>query len=220
MSKEVLLFDCDGLLVDSEPLKWESWQEVLGRYDATLTEAEYAPLVGITGREIMRMLRKTYPNLPDTVLEERWEWYHERQRDQVKPFPEALEFIRRQTATLGLVSGGRRREVATNLEILGLEQAFDVVVAGLEDLVGYGDPQEVNKPYPFIYLYAAKRLGVLPEECLVFEDTWAGVAAAKDAGMEVIAVPNRLTEGHDFSRADRVIHRWNELSQSIDTTGV
>ena len=92
-----------------------------------------------------------------------------------------------------------------------MENAFDLVISGSDDLDDYVDAEGKNKPKPYIYIEASKRLNILPEFCLVFEDTTAGVDAAADAGMIPIAVPNQFTLNHDFSKAIRVFSSYEEL---------
>jgi len=93
-------------------------------------------------------------------------------------------------------------EIYENLAQIGVsKEAFDAILSGKDDLTHIQDPEGTNKPKPYIYQLAADRLAVKPQECLVFEDTSAGVISAADAGMDVIAVPNEFTKEHDFSRA-------------------
>ena len=79
-----------------------------------------------------------------------------------------------------------------------------------------------NKPKPYIYLEASKRLNITPERCLVFEDTAAGVEAAVKAGMFTIAITNWMTKQQNFSKANKIIHSISELAieaaNSLDET--
>jgi beta-phosphoglucomutase-like phosphatase (HAD superfamily) len=112
---------------------------------------------------------------------------------------------------LGLASSASKAEILTNLRQIGLESAFDLVISGSDDLDAYVDAEGKNKPKPYIYIEASKRLNILPEFCLVFEDTTAGIDAAANAGMIPIAVPNQFTLNHDFSKALRVFLSHEEL---------
>jgi beta-phosphoglucomutase-like phosphatase (HAD superfamily) len=113
--------------------------------------------------------------------------------------------------SLGLASSASQSEILTNLRQIGLENAFDLVISGSDDLDDYVDVEGKNKPKPYIYTEASKRLNILPEFCLVFEDTTAGVEAAAGAGMIPIAIPNQFTLNHDFSKAIRVFSSHEEL---------
>ena len=100
-----------------------------------------------------------------------------------------------------------------NLQQIGLDNAFDLVISGSDDLEDYIDEKGKNKPKPYIYIEAAKRLNILPELCLVFEDTAAGVDAAADAGMTVIAAANQFTINQDFTKASAVLSFLREIAQ-------
>ena len=108
-----------------------------------------------------------------------------------------------------------------NLKHIGLEHAFDFIVSGSDDLESYIDDQGKNKPKPYIYLEASKRLNIPPEHCLVFEDSEAGIEAATTAGMIAIAIPNWMTKEQNFSKANRVINSISEspveLSKNFET---
>lgn len=95
---------------------------------------------------------------------------------------------------------------------IGLENSFDLIISGTDDLKDYSDKEGTNKRKPYIYIEASKRLKISPPRCLVFEDTTAGIEAAAGAGMIAIAVPNQLTWQQDFSKASKVIRFSLELS--------
>jgi HAD superfamily hydrolase (TIGR01509 family) len=105
---------------------------------------------------------------------------------QLKPIPEVLEIIVAQHGKIpfAVVSGGRRNSVVNSLTALGLMDRFETIV-GAEDYVH-------GKPAPDAYLIAAARLGMPPQDCLVFEDTDMGIEAATAAGMASVKVPSPL----------------------------
>ena len=140
------------------------------------------------------------------------------QKQGVPPIQAMIDFVRHLSENrkklglkLGLASSAPKEEILMNLRHIGLENSFDVVISGTDDLKEYNDIEGKNKPKPYIYIEAAKRLGVTPSRCLVFEDTTAGIEAAFGAGMVVYAVPNQFTLGQDFSKAAQVIKSYNEL---------
>ncbi|HEY5792723.1 MAG TPA: HAD family phosphatase, partial [Chthoniobacterales bacterium] len=104
--------------------------------------------------------------------------------DEAKPIGQVVEFARSRygKAPLAVASGGHRAIVIAALEVLGIRELFDTVI-GAEDYAH-------GKPAPDPFLLAAKRLGVRPEECLVFEDTENGAKAARAAGMDYVLVPD------------------------------
>ncbi len=205
-----VIFDCDGVLVDTEYLKFQAWQEALASVNIDFTLEDYMPLVGHSTHHILRMISaaKGIP-IPEEVIEKRNERYKTLQAEGVPPIQDLIEMLRmikaeRTDMKIGLASSAPREEILVNLRHIGLDNAFDVIVSGHDDLDAYEDAEGKNKPKPYIYIEAAKRLGIDPSLCCVFEDTAAGIEAAAGAGMFAIAVPNRFTKGQDFSKAHQV----------------
>ncbi len=207
---EAVIFDCDGVLVDTEYLKFRAWQEALATVNIDFTLEDYMPLVGHSTHNILRMISAIKDvEIPETVIEKRNTRYKELQAQGVPPISEMIEVLRwfkadRKDVKIGLASSAPREEILVNLRHIGLENAFDVIVSGHDDLDGYEDAEGKNKPKPYIYIETAKRLGISPSLCCVFEDTAAGVEAAAGAGMYTIAVPNRFTKNQDFSKASQI----------------
>jgi HAD superfamily hydrolase (TIGR01509 family) len=110
-------------------------------------------------------------------------------------------------ARFAIVTNSVRAEVEPTLRHLGLEQAFDALVAR--------DDYRRAKPEPDAYLAAAERLGVAPPEALVVEDTERGVRAGLAAGMPVVAMPSDLTFDNDFTGCVRVLRRIDELTPAL-----
>jgi HAD superfamily hydrolase (TIGR01509 family) len=159
-----------------------------------------------------------HQDISDDVIPLRQEKYRLLQARGVPPIAPMIEFARRLSQErgklgikLGLASSASTKEIMQNLQQIGLEDAFDLVISGSNDLDQYVDNEGKNKPKPYIYIEAAKRLNVLPSRCIVFEDTSAGVEAASGAGMVAIAVPNQFTEAQDFSKATQVVQSYRDL---------
>lgn len=220
-SKEVdaVIFDCDGVLVDTEYLKFLAWQKALDAHNISFSLEEYKPLVGHSSKNILLMMKKLKgQEISEEVIALRTQLYQNLQAQGVPPIQEMVDFARRLSLDkhslgikLGLASSASREEIVQNLAQIGLLDAFDVVISGHDDLGDYVDPEGKNKPKPYIYLEAAKRLGIEPSRCLVIEDTQAGIEAAFGAWMIPIAVPNRYTEGQDFSKAAKIFWSYSEL---------
>lgn len=180
---KAIVFDCDGVLVDSEDLSWRGWRQVLAGHGIDLTDADISALTGRTldaclahfgDRGDLPTREVLVPEL-GTVMGDLLERH-------LQAFEDAVD-------TLDVVAGRRRLAVASSsyrdrldlsLRTTGLADRFEVSVAG--------DEVPRGKPAPDLFLEAAVRLGVGPEECLAVEDTPAGVASAVAAGMAVVAV--------------------------------
>lgn len=216
---EAVIFDCDGVLVDTEYLKFLAWQEALASENIPFTIEEYMPVVGHSSKNILLMLKELKNiDIPEKVIELKNARYRILQKQGVPPINEMIAFAKHLAEEklnlgikLGLASSAPTEEILQNLKQINLESCFDLIISGSDDLDSYIDAEGKNKPKPYIYLEAAKRLDVSPSKCLVFEDTTAGIEAAADAGMIAIAVPNSFTVNQDFSKATKVIHCYKNL---------
>ncbi|MGA2349287.1 MAG: HAD family phosphatase [Terracidiphilus sp.] len=177
------LFDCDGTIVDSMPLHYIAWKKALGEYGCDFDEQLFYSWGGRPTREIISSLNEMNGlNMPvEAVAVEKEELYFNLLSD-LKPIPEVIEIIEAEHGRIpfAVVSGGRRNSVVRALSSLHLMEKFETIV-GSEDYTN-------SKPAPDSYLLAARRLGVAPKDCLVFEDTDMGIASATAAGMASVKV--------------------------------
>ncbi len=184
-----VIFDCDGVLVDSEPLESRTWEDVTARHGYAITHADYEACLGHNDRFTYDYLAAKVPLPPwDEFIAEIRRVDEERYPAQLKAFPDAYEAVRAlaaQGVPLAVASSSPRWRVDLALSITDLARYFDAIVAG--DGEWRGRPL-AGKPAPDIYLAAAASLGVPPEDCFAVEDSSAGVAAAEAAGMRVVAV--------------------------------
>lgn len=217
---EAVIFDCDGVLVDTEYLKFVAWKEALASENIDFSIEEYKPLVGLDSKNILRRLKEIkHMDISEKVIELKNSKYRVLQKEGVPPISEMVAFVKylaeekkRLGIKVGLASSAPRKEIFQNLQQIGLENYFDLVISGSNDLDDYVDQEGKNKPKPYIYIEAAKRLNIPPTKCLVFEDTSSGVEAASSAGMTVIAVPNQFTSQQNFSKATKVIWSFANIS--------
>lgn len=209
-----IVFDLDGLLVDSEPVQIEAWKLFLTRHDHELSTALLNRLYGLRVWDTAQVLIDELDlNLTvDQVVRERDALFFQMLPGRLKAMPGAQELVRtlrESEVRLALATSGHRRYVDVALEELDLTGAFEVEVTG--DMVRAG------KPAPDIYLAAAERLDLLPEWCLALEDAPHGIASAKSAGMLCLAIPNEMTADITGSdRADAVLASLNDVSPWLD----
>lgn len=178
-----VVFDCDGVLVDSEDLSWEGWRRVLGRRGVELLDADVSALTGRTLDDCLaHFADRAGLGEREDLVAELGGTMHELLDRHLQAFEDAVD-------TLDVLAGRRRLAVASSsyrdrldlsLRTTGLADRFEVSVAG--DEVARG------KPAPDLFAEAARRLGEDPAECLAVEDTPAGVTSAVAAGMTVVAV--------------------------------
>jgi HAD superfamily hydrolase (TIGR01509 family) len=178
------IFDCDGTLADTMPTHYRAWLAALGDAGAVFPEALFYELGGTPTSHIVELLNERHGlKLPvaETVAQKEaffLEYSHE--VAAIEPVVAlAREFAGRKP--LAVASGGHRRIVHTTLRALGIVDLFQAIICA--------EDYQRGKPAPDPFLEAALKLGVPPEECLVFEDTAIGIAAAEAAGMQWVQVP-------------------------------
>ena len=178
------IFDCDGTIVDSMPLHYRAWKAALAEWNCEFPEALFYSWGGKPVREIIAELNQMHGlNMPIDSLATRKEALYLAQIPSLRAIPEVVELIHAQFGRIpfAVASGSRRDSVAGSLTAVGLLGKFDVIVSA-------GDYKHA-KPAPDCFLLDAERLGVAPENCLVFEDTLLGIQAATAAGMASVMVP-------------------------------
>jgi beta-phosphoglucomutase len=181
-----VLFDMDGVLVDSEAFICRAAIEMFRENGVIVTETDFHPFVGMgENRYLGGVAEKYHCTLQiDAAKARTYEIYEEITRDNLDPLPGAIEFVslcRGKGLKLALATSADRVKMEINLREIGLSgKAFDSTVNGLE--------VERKKPFPDIYVKAAENIGLKPEECLVVEDAVSGIKAAKSAGCRCLAV--------------------------------
>ncbi|MFE7869715.1 MULTISPECIES: HAD family hydrolase [Micromonospora] len=178
------LFDCDGTIVDSMPVHHLAWRAALDEWGCDLPEDLFYAWGGRPVADIVVDLNARHGlAMPVDVVARRREDAYQSFLPQLTAVPGVLAHIERahRQVPFAVVSGSTRESVTASLTALGLLDRFDVLVCA-EDYAR-------AKPDPECYLMAARLLDVPPEQCLVFEDTDLGVAAATAAGMASVRVP-------------------------------
>ena len=204
---EAVLFDMDGVIVDSEPLWSEAEKRLLARRNLTYSPSLKAAMMGRDAKGAVGFLIEHYGLIesPGELIGERNQLIAELFKEHLKAIPGALEFVSSViTAGIvtGLVSSSPRLLMELALEKLG--------AAGLFALALSGDQVTRGKPEPDIYITAAERLGVEPEHCLVIEDAPHGVTAAKRAGMFCLAITTSVGVP-ELAMADKVVSGFEEV---------
>ena len=194
-----VVFDCDGVLVDSEGLAWDAWRDVLGTHGIEVFDADVETLTGRSEADAYQYfsVRADLPEL-QRFSQELGAAIARRFAASLEAFEEVedvLETLSNRAVPLAVASSSSRGRLALTLSSTGLDRFFQVVVAG--------DDVKEGKPAPDIFIEAARRLGHQPEDCIAVEDTAVGVEAAKRAGMFVVAV-QRGGKPH-LEGADRIV---------------
>lgn len=197
-----VLWDMDGVLVDSESILFEAERVLLAEHGADLTPRTKAQFVGLGGTEVLARLADHFgidadlPAWTARKIELATALFVD-----LQPFAPTTAMVRALAAAgvpMAVASGSPMTAIETSLATVGLAELLPVRVS--VDQVGAG------KPAPDVFLAAAERLGVAPERCVVVEDAVPGVLAAGAAGMRCIAIPS-ITDPLDpeFERADLLV---------------
>ena len=205
----------DGLLIDSERAIRDAWQSAAQERGITISTSQYAFVVGRASAEADAQLasflggKEAFEETRQVVI------------SKLKVFPakpgatELLSGLRKREIPCAVASSSSTTEIKRRLEAAGLAEFFHSFVGGNEVSKG--------KPDPSVYLLAARRLGVSPEECLAFEDSPSGIKSAVLAGMQVVAVPDLinpdtstcLIELGSLTHAVQHIEAWFSNAKSV-----
>lgn len=218
MRIKALIFDMDGLLVDSEALAYGAMEAFLGKYTLQRRQEIHDQMLGRRIPESIAIVKDGYGL--DDPLEDLIADYTLLRREallgNVKAMPgaiEAVQFGHDAGLKVGLASSGLRDQVTLSLNESGLAGMFEVEVTG--------DDVTRGKPAPDLFLKAAESLGVDPADCVVFEDAPAGIAAAVNAGMRAVAVPNEHSRRMEFAiEPEIVLHSLHEAIPWLRKNGV
>jgi beta-phosphoglucomutase family hydrolase len=178
-----LIFDCDGTLVDTMPLHFLAWQKAMAAVGIKISEEQFYAFSGMPTIKIIETLAAEQNVVCDVEAAA-----HEKERlflenmESLEPVHRVMEIVHREhrRRKMAVASGGWNSVIKRSLGAVGLQDMFDAIVGA--------DEVEHGKPAPDIFLEAARRLGLQPADCLVYEDGDLGIQAAKAAGMEVIDV--------------------------------
>ncbi len=207
---KAIIFDCDGTLIDSEEAHLAAWRCVLKNRGYDLTPQEYSLYPGRSALHLAEMVGQKVGQQEShqRIIDEKRAHYRRFHEEGLPPIEATVAFAKqlaceknRRGLKLAVASAAAKSEILINLRHLGIEELFDLILSGEEDLSDYFDPEGVNKPKPYIYQHAAKLLGVSTSECVVIEDSMTGIASGNAAGCFTIAIPNRFTKGQDLSAA-------------------
>jgi HAD superfamily hydrolase (TIGR01509 family) len=210
-----LIFDMDGLMIDTERMYWEVGRSIAREYGKTVSDDTLRKMMG---RERLASCRiyveeTGVPISAEDVLAKRERMMLDRMRGGVEPMPGLIELLKRFDGRLkmGVATSSPRVLVEAALPAIGVQRFFEVITAG--DQVTHG------KPDPEIYLTTIRKLGVTPRESIVLEDAPAGAEAGKRSGAYVIAVPGELTAQLDFSRVSDVrVRDLFEAAEKVEQT--
>lgn len=209
---KAILFDMDGVIVDSEPLHFEAHKKALAHFGIDLKLEDYMQFAISRGDDVIyEKAAQVYGAEIDkkAVSEIKKRVFREIFDQNSEMFPGILETLKNfsEKYDLAIVSSGSENAVKYVVEKLDIGKYFKVIVTG--------DNVEKIKPFPDIYLKAIEALGYDKESCVAIEDSETGMSAAKNAGLKCIAIPCGFTKDQDFSRADIVLKSIKEVNEEL-----
>lgn len=211
---QTVVFDMDGLLVDSEPLARRSWETVIQPYGFALDEETYGRMIGLRLEESSRVLQSLLgiPAPAEELARQKEAVLAQLGTEGIPPMPglDSLMYALQARQIPWAVATSNRRAFAVQvLQELGIWPACRSLTTGEEVQNG--------KPAPDIYLLAAERMGVAPGRCLALEDSVPGAQAANAAGMVTIAVPGPHETAEAFHFADHVYDTLGDVANDLDS---
>ena len=186
---DAVIFDMDGVLIDSEPLWKIAMEEVFSSHGSNLTKQDFQRTVGLRIDEVITYWHKHegWKNVsPDAVEREIVMKMVELIRENAQPLPgvvETLEYLKKNGKKIGLATSSYEILIQTVLRELNIASFFDFTHSAEHEAYG--------KPHPAVYLSVANSLGIDPVRCMVVEDSLNGIISAKAARMKVVCIPEK-----------------------------
>ncbi len=210
---KAVIFDMDGLLIDSEPFWRMSQKNLFSKRGINLNEDDFESFMGKRIDEVVAIIFSRFPNQDKTQEETAEEIVNgvielvQEKGVALSGVKKTLEDLKKQNYKIGLASSSNLKIIKAVLKKLDIESYFEVVHSA--------QFEEYGKPHPQIFISTAKMLGVPPSECLVLEDSFHGVIAALAANMKCIAIPD--TKANNLARfvvADQVLKSMTDFDIS------
>lgn len=210
---EAVIFDMDGVIIDSEPVHFRLETELFSELGLTLSREEHESFLGTSSHGMFCILKERYglkASVEDLVDEERRRYLgilESGEMPVIPGIPELVEELADRGCSIAVASSAPHEQIDRVMERSGLAGHFEVRISG--------DDVPRSKPDPAIFLKAAEELGVSPFGCWVLEDSANGIRAGGEAGMNVIAYRAPQAPVQDFSGADFIVTAISEVINII-----
>ncbi|MBC8953047.1 hexitol phosphatase HxpB [Xenorhabdus sp. PB62.4] len=211
---KAVIFDMDGVLIDSEPLWKKSGMLILNHYGVPITYDEMLSMAGIPVSGMIDRACRLYNknDLNKSKIEK--EFFHKgvelilTEKPLMDGVVECLELLVKRNIKIGIASASPLSFLLKIVEQCGIDNYFDYISSA--------ENMPYNKPHPMVYLNAAEKLNVLPTECIGIEDSKTGMISVKAASMKCIVIPNNIEYNHSYwDISDWKIKRIHELENII-----
>jgi beta-phosphoglucomutase family hydrolase len=201
-----VIFDMDGTLLQTTEADYQAWKLVFEDEGRTLTHQDYFPLLGIRSNEVIKNQLGMEGDAITQTLQKKMRYFEDYIAiNPIEPLPFAeafLQQLQKYPLKMALATSSRKAKMELVMTQVDFLQYFDELVTGEE--------VDNGKPAPDIFIKAAKKLGLQPEECFVVEDAFNGVKSAKAANMKCVAITG-THEASSLTHADKVINTYENL---------
>ena len=211
---KAVIFDMDGVVVNTEPIGYRANQQLYKSLNITVPDDVYGTFIGNSDKMIVQKLKDLYtiPLTHQELLDEKYKYYFNAfdNAEDLAMLPGVKDLIidlHTNGMRLILASSASKRKIEKVFTRFGLHQYFDNTISG-EDF-------EESKPNPAIFIEAAAKSGFSKDECIVIEDSTNGIKAANAAGIYCIGYNSGHTMGQDTSLADKVITDFSQVNYQI-----
>lgn len=216
MNIKAVLFDMDGLMVDTESLATEAFIHSAKKQGYDMTKEEILLVLGFTTKSIYEFWENYFKNSDVSgkqLVDDHYKYIENilfTTGPRKMPYiEELLKYLKESNYKVAVASSSNMNHIINNMEKTGLKKYIDEFASGAE--------VENGKPAPDVFLLAAERLGVKPEECLVLEDSKAGVLAGSSAGAKVIMVPDMFKPDEECKeRTYRIVGNLGEVISILE----
>ena len=207
---KAVIFDMDGVLIDSEPFHLVVNEKIFANLGINLDEDEYQTFIGTTHNDMWTTIKERYnlpqsvPELVDMQVSGNINYIKNEEIEAIEGVPDLLSEIAFENIKIGIASSSPTEVIRLVINKLRISNYFSAIVGGEELKRG--------KPAPDIFLQAAKLLNSEPADCIIIEDSENGVLAAKAAGMKCVGFKNPNTGNQDLKKADLIVDNYDSLN--------
>lgn len=204
-----VIFDMDGVMIDSNPAIIKTWNSFFNKFEISLTDEQFNQYIfGRTSKDTLRLVfERELSNeeflVHDELLNTTIAQFYLSESKIVPGITDFVKSLAKNKVPIAIATSSPGKNVKTVLEKANLTGYFDVISDASHALH--------SKPHPYIYLKTAERLGIDPSRCLVFDDSFSGIASAKAAGMQVIALSTTHTATELAAETFEVISDFTDI---------
>lgn len=212
--KQCVIFDIDGVIIDSEPIHMACEREIFRLLKISVSDEMHHTFIGTTDINMWTTIENSFelPIKVHEIIQLKKSLYLEYLKREVylKPVPYVLNLIvdlYNRGFKLGIASSSSHEQIDFILNDFGIKKYFHTIICG--------DDVEKGKPDPEIFLKVCNQLEIKPENCLVIEDSYNGIIAAKNAGMKCLGYVNPNSGHQDLRKADLLAFSFKEISSVL-----